>query len=96
MEGVCPERKDCPYYERGCKEDTHHLFYPKSAYRTPIERVFRGLPENQVEICRAEHDEIHATEPEPVKPSLEVMEHTIIASGVHLSVKARKALRHAT
>lgn len=91
---ACGENPDCKYFERGmCRTDTHHLFYPANQYQDPIERAFRNLPENKVLTCREEHEIIHATQEEPVKPSIEVMEHAIIASGVHISNKARKRLR---
>ena len=75
MKGECPNpRPDCKYAELGgCFSDTHHLFYPRRSYRSRVEQDFRELPENKVQICREEHDERHATEPIPKKPSREVM-----------------------
>ena len=61
----CPLKK--PFTDR------HHLFYPRSAYRTPIEKAFRDLPENKVDICRCLHNYLHRTEPIPKKPSREEM-----------------------
>ena len=71
MKGECPNpRPDCKYAELGgCFSDTHHLFYPRRDYRRPTERDFRELPENKEQLCRAEHDERHATELPPEKPS---------------------------
>lgn len=85
------ENQECPYYEEGCYSDLHHSYWPSTDYTGPIENKFRELPENKVQTCRDEHDEIHANEP-PQKPSLEVMEHALIASGVHLSRRVRRAL----
>lgn len=74
MGGECPNpRPDCKYAREGCFADTHHDFYPRSDYRTPTEKRFRELPENKELLCRAEHDERHATEAPPQKPPREVM-----------------------
>lgn len=46
--------------------DTHHLFYPRCDYTTPLEKRFRKafvLP-----IHRGIHDELHARLPKPEKP----------------------------
>jgi hypothetical protein len=80
MRRPCPfESEGCPLSNTvdGCFVDTHHKQYPRSAYRTPTERRFRELDENKVDLCRAVHNEIHATEPAPIKPSLEVMQFAI-------------------
>lgn len=95
MERACTPNESCPYYSTGCFEDTHHVFYPSGDYITPVERLFRNIPENKVEICRREHEDVHATEQPPLKPSYDVMEHAVIASGVFISRRARKAMRHA-
>lgn len=72
MRGECLEqRPNCPY--RTCYSDTHHLFYPRSEYRTKLEKDFRNLDENKVVICRFEHDQIHASLEVPEKPTREVM-----------------------
>lgn len=73
MRGECPNpRPDCRYAQEGCFSDTHHIFYPRRDYRTPVEKAFRLLPENKVELCRVEHEEIHAALA-PEKPPREVM-----------------------
>lgn len=73
MRGECtPEQKaDCPI--RKHFSDTHHIYYPASNYRTLVEKEFRELPENKVQLCRNEHNERHATEEIPVKPSRDEM-----------------------
>lgn len=46
--------------------DTHHLFFPRCDYVTPLEKRFRKafvLP-----IHRGLHDELHAKIPKPMKP----------------------------
>lgn len=86
------DNPECPYFEEGCYSDLHHSFWPSPDYTSPVENKFRELPENKVQTCRDEHDQIHEADP-PLKPSLEVMEHAIIASGVHISRKLRKVLQ---
>ncbi len=66
-------REGCPYYTSGCRQNTHHLYYPRHDYKTKVERIFRDLPENKVQLCMDEHDEIHATELPPVKPPRDEM-----------------------
>jgi hypothetical protein len=75
MKGECPSpRPDCKYADGGgCFSDTHHLFYPRRDYRTRVEREFRELPVNKEQICRSEHDERHAVEPVPQKPTKQEM-----------------------
>jgi len=74
---VCPiGNASCRYFDMpgGCRTDTHHIYWPRAAYLTQVEKQFRRLPENVVEgICRAVHDEIHATRPAPQKPSRDFM-----------------------
>lgn len=83
--GPCPfESPDCKYFDSptGCFSDTHHLQYPRADYRSKLEKQFRELPENKVDICRDMHDECHAFEDLPLKPSLEVMRHTVNESRI--------------
>lgn len=64
----CPEaNEECKYFP--CYMDEHHLYWPRKNYKSGVERAFRNLPENRQMLCRAEHDEVHATEPIPKKPS---------------------------
>lgn len=67
------ENPECKYYEQGCHASTHHLYYPRRNYRNSLERQFRELPENKVQLCRSEHDELHLNEDPPDKPSRAVM-----------------------
>lgn len=72
----CPNPEEaCPYFtDRGsCFSDNHHLYWPRVDYRRGLEREFRELPENKQQLCRWEHDEIHATQEPPAKPSLEII-----------------------
>lgn len=51
--------------------DTHHLFFPRCDYTTPLEKKFRKafvLP-----IHRAIHDEVHAKIAPPQKPGRSAM-----------------------
>jgi hypothetical protein len=74
---ACPnENSDCKYYP-GCFSDIDHYYYPARLYRRPVEREFRQLPENKERKCRSEHDERHATEQPPIKPTLDFMREAI-------------------
>ena len=65
------QRANCPVLEAegDCYEDVHHEYWPKSQYRTKIEREFRSLDENKILACRALHNEIHARRRASEKPS---------------------------
>ena len=80
--GLCsPEQMAaCPL--RRHFSDEHHLFYERRMYRTAIEKAFRELPENKVQLCRNEHNTIHATQPIPEKPSVEDMRVAIALSAL--------------
>lgn len=59
--------------KQGLKDfyDTHHLFFPRCDYTTPLEKKFRKafvLP-----IHRGVHDELHAKIPKPHKPGRTAM-----------------------
>lgn len=71
----CERDESCPLSQtkRGCFRDTHHLYFPRFLYTTELEKEFRELPENKVELCRREHNEIHATTEPPEKPSRQQM-----------------------
>lgn len=72
----CPSaNSDCKYWDskHGCRENVHHLYYPKRYYQTPVEKEFRELPENKERLCMAEHDLIHRTERPPQKPDRDEM-----------------------
>lgn len=70
--GPCPEvlpycRYDEPF------SDTHHLFWPRFEYTTPLEKRFREAEVNVIRgICRCIHDLNHLKLP-PEKPSPEDM-----------------------
>lgn len=73
----CPAESlgQCPVFEAEgeCYEDTHHEYWPRSEYRTKVEREFRGLEVNQIEICRWLHNQIHAERRRSGKPSRKEM-----------------------
>lgn len=72
----CPKQnRECPLFDTkaGCFADKHHIFWPAHYYRTPLEKDFRELPQNKELTCRDEHNEIHATEYPPKKPSTQEM-----------------------
>lgn len=99
------ENSDCPLFwenpppdfdnDTGCYEDIHHHYW-QSTYNTDIEQIFGNLPENKKEICRAEHNEIHATEQPPELPSREYMLGRIILAltenRVFLNKKKRRKI----
>lgn len=79
----------CKYREQDeCFEDIHHEAFPKSAYRSALERQFRNHLMNKVLICRAIHDEIHAQRLIPRKGSREEMQ--LLMEGFKKSVQATK------
>lgn len=83
MRGECPNpRPDCHYAELkgGCFSDEHHLFFPRVDYHDIMGSEFRNLPENKEDICRWDHDEIHATELPPQKPDREHMLGAIVTA----------------
>ena len=57
----------------GCFEDIHHKAYPKSEYRTALEKKFRNHIMNKVLMCRQIHNDIHAQNLPPKKPTPEEM-----------------------
>ena len=78
---VCPNEpnENCKYYdlppcvpgaESGCYGDRHHQAFPRTAYKTKLEKQFRVA--SAIFICRAEHDVLH-TFPAPEKPTMDVM-----------------------
>ena len=76
MRESCPKaNEDCKYADMkiGCHSDEHHLYWPRNQYTSKMEKFFRELPENKVQLCRAEHDEIHATEKPPAKPPVQAI-----------------------
>ena len=47
-----------------------------------VEREYRELPEHKVQLCRAEHDELHATQEPPEKPSRNEMLQAIARAAI--------------
>lgn len=90
----CVSETSCPYTLRnqGCHEIKAHLFYPAADYQTPVERVFRNLPENVETRCRRFEEESHGRETPPPKPSREEMLARIVMSGVQLSETKKRRI----
>lgn len=65
----CPS-EECKFYPH-CYRDRHHEAYPRADYKTKLEKDYRSR--TVVFICRALHEEIHATQLPPPKPSIEEM-----------------------
>ena len=74
----CEPSPECKYWEAGCKEDIHHLIYPRREYRFGIARQYREHPTHKQLVCRAIHDEIHATFNPPEKITQELMAQFLI------------------
>ena len=79
MYGACPNANETCRYAPDCYSDEHHAYWPKRRYKSQVEKEFRNLPENREMMCRAEHDELHATERPPLKPSRQEMLQAIAA-----------------
>lgn len=80
--GLCsPEQQGaCPLIKcRGT--DRHHLAFPDSAYRSPIEKEWRVQPYNKIQIPRCVHNAIHASGYRPDKPSRQEMASEIWEQG---------------
>ncbi len=89
--GECPEANtDCKYFvampkpngniENGCFSDAHHI-YQKELYKAGTAKRFSRLAENVIQLCRSEHDEIHATGDIPDMPSIEHMKERLAENG---------------
>lgn len=74
-ECLCPERVDCSLAERGRKRrsNEHHLYYPANQYATPLEKAFRELAMNRIQLCICEHDQLHSEMLPPKKPPVAEM-----------------------
>ena len=66
--GECPpeQMEVCPLTIHF--KDVHHLYFPRRDYNNRVEKEYRELPPHKVEMCRNEHNELHATEQPPTKP----------------------------
>ena len=87
MSVECTPEQQAECTLKRCFTDQHHIYYPKREYSSPLEKTFRNLGENIVEICRSEHNEIHATQEPPEKPPIQYMAESILRSEVHMSRK---------
>jgi hypothetical protein len=58
-------------------KDTHHLFWPRRAYQTPLERQFRNLHINRVTIDIDSHNLIHRFTNPPEKPGIDFMAYMV-------------------
>lgn len=89
-ETACEAQGICRYPQPF--QDQHHIFFEKNKYQTPIEKRFRNLAENIIEICRCKHDEIHGMVEEPEKPSRSHMVEKIEESGVHITRAVKRSI----
>lgn len=83
--------EECKYFSGpdGCHASTHHLLYPRGQYRTALEKEYRELPSHKVQMCRQEHDELHATEQPPTKPPRDEMLRAIASQALREAQKER-------
>lgn len=77
----------------GCFSDEHHLFYPRNEYSDPIAKRWRDLGKNTVQLCRRLHDDIHAQDSPPPRPTRETMAYELLNSDEHLTRNVRDALQ---
>lgn len=68
--------------------DSHHLYYPSSDYQTRVEKDYRELPHHKVQLCRNEHQEIHASQEPPTKPDRAEMVRAIASWAMHEEMSA--------
>ena len=74
----CDPQRECRLRDTiGCFEDVHHRVYPRRDYQTPLEKEYRNLDENKEITCRDRHNEKHANEPTPEKPSVDEMRRAV-------------------
>lgn len=70
----CDPERECRLRDTvGCFEDVHHKVYPRREYKTGLPYRYRELPENKELTCRDRHNEIHATQAPPERPTREQM-----------------------
>lgn len=59
---------------RGIKEaNRHHLLFPRSAYKSPVERHARQAPGMIVQACICKHLDYHANYLPPRKPDIHTL-----------------------
>lgn len=83
MKSECPFANDGCRYAPDCYADTDHYYWPGYDYKTRVERDFRELPENKDQLCRDLHDQRHATEEPPDKPTRDFMVQALKRAGQH-------------
>ena len=83
-------RSQCPRAKHF--KNTQHIYRPESDYQTDLEKRFRNLGENTIEMCAFKHCIDDTTLPEPEKPSEEYMRWRIEQSRVHPSVRLKEML----
>jgi hypothetical protein len=74
----CPYWKDCREDGSSFRSTKHHKYWPRTAYTTELERLFRELPENIGYLCRYKHDLLHKASKPPTKPNRRIMESKVM------------------
>jgi len=70
---------------RRCFVDRHHLYFPRADYSTPLEKTFRSLGQNIIELCRWAHIQLHKEQEPPPKPDQQTMAEIVLQSEAHLT-----------
>ena len=80
MRGVCSAeaKAACPL-QKCVGSDTHHLEYPASRSHTSVEKAWRELSFNKVQIPRCLHNTIHASGYFPERPDRQEMTGELLA-----------------
>ena len=109
----CPfTNEQCKYYDNantghfdteafqtdnGCFSDTHHIYW-RETYENDLDALYGNLPENLTQMCRSDHDELHANMEAPELPSREEKLGRVILAllnnelNLHFSVRKQKKL----
>jgi len=71
---ACPNENDQCKYAPDCYSDNHHIYgRPKSG----IAKKFGSLIQNQLQLCRVEHEELHALDGVIPLPDIDTMKRAI-------------------
>lgn len=75
MENVpCDPNRECKLRDKiGCGENIDHYWWPRSFYTGSLARAFREMGSEKRRVCMDIHNERHATQKPPEKPSVEDM-----------------------
>ena len=95
MKRFCPKANEACKLAPKCYSDKHHPDYPAFQYKTSLERQYREIRAIGNYMCRAEHDELHATQIAPEKPSVPNMVNYLANSAIYMEAQQIKQERRA-